>query len=298
MTENQAEVADSGSPAKPKKRRKALPVAPTLLTLAGAACGFGAITIAARVGPDLQIGLDGAGDQHLVFSALLIFAAIVFDALDGRVARMTKQTSEFGAQLDSLCDAISFGVAPAFLFLRSAPIYHDIYHPRFLWVVGLMFALCAVLRLARFNVTPKDQKSKAFSGLPSPAAAAVVTSFIFAACRAAGLEETGASEAHKLAGAWLSHAIELGFPLIVLCAACLMVSRFRYPHFGNQLVRGRLKFQTIVGLIFAIAAVFAVHELALPIFLCYYMLGAPVKYLWREATGMGKTREVGAPTAK
>lgn len=290
----------SNSPArelKEKKRRKALPVAPTLLTLAGAACGFGAITYAARVGPELQIGVDGTGGQHLVFAALLIFAAIVFDAFDGRVARMTNQTSEFGAQLDSLCDALSFGVAPAFLFLKSAPYYHSVYHPRFLWVVGLMFTLCAVLRLARFNVQPKDQKGKAFTGLPSPAAAGVVASFIFAAPRLAGLSDSGASEAHQLAGQWLGAVIELGFPLVVLAAACLMVSRLRYPHFASQLIRGRLRFQHVVGLIFAIAAVFAVHELALPLFLCYYMLSAPVRFAWREASGRSD-REFGTTPLK
>jgi CDP-diacylglycerol--serine O-phosphatidyltransferase len=282
-----------------KKRRKSLPVAPTLLTLAGAACGFGAITIAARVGPDLQIGVEGSGEQHLAFAALLIFGAVIFDAVDGRVARLTKQTSEFGAQLDSLCDALSFGVAPAFLFLKSAPFYYDnIYRPRLLWVVGLMFTLCAVLRLARFNVQPKDQKTKAFTGLPSPAAAAVVASFIFAATRLAGLSDETASQTHELLGGWLGRAIEFGFPLVVLTAACLMVSRFRYPHFASQLFRGRLRFQHVVGLIFAIAAVFAVHELALPIFLCYYMLSAPAKFALREVIGRGADQELGTSSAK
>jgi phosphatidylserine synthase len=92
--------------------------------------------------------------------------------------------------------------------------------------------------------------------------------------------------------------IELGFPLVVLAAACLMVSRLRYPHFASQLMRGRLRFQHVVGLIFAIAAVFAVHELALPIFLCYYMLSAPVKYAWREALGRGHDRELDTTPAK
>ena len=126
----------------------------------------------------------------------------------------------------------------------------------------------------------------------------MVTSFIFAAGRVAELKESGASEAHKLAGEWLAQAIEVGLPVVVLCAGCLMVSRFRYPHFGNQLVRGRLKFQTIVGLIFSIAAVFAVHELALPIFLCYYMLSAPMKFAWRQATGLGKRQELSGEAAK
>ena len=82
------------------------------MTLGNAACGFGAITFAAKVGP------DPAGEHDLFLSAVLIFLAMLFDMLDGSVARWAKQTSEFGAQLDSLCDAVSFGVAPAFLMLR------------------------------------------------------------------------------------------------------------------------------------------------------------------------------------
>ena len=87
-------------------------VFPTLLTLGNAACGFSAITFAAKVGP------DPAGEHDLFLSAVFIFLAMLFDMLDGSVARWAKQTSEFGAQLDSLCDAISFGVAPAFLMLK------------------------------------------------------------------------------------------------------------------------------------------------------------------------------------
>ena len=88
------------------KRTKMFAVLPTLLTLGNAACGFGAITFAAKVGP------DPAGEHDLFLSAVLIFLAMLFDMLDGSVARWAKQTSEFGAQLDSLCDAMSFGVAP------------------------------------------------------------------------------------------------------------------------------------------------------------------------------------------
>ena len=129
-------------------------VFPTLLTLGNAACGFGAITFAAKVGP------DPAGEHDLFLSAVLIFLAMLFDMLDGSVARWAKQTSEFGAQLDSLCDAVSFGVAPAFLMLRvihsmestadasgialgvhEQPLFT--YWSRLLWVIGALFALCA-----------------------------------------------------------------------------------------------------------------------------------------------------------
>ena len=101
------------------KKRKMFAVLPTLLTLGNAACGFGAITFAAKVGPQIP------AENHLVIAALLIFLAMVFDMLDGSVARLTDQTSEFGAQLDSLCDAVSFGVAPAFLMLHFTRADHS-----------------------------------------------------------------------------------------------------------------------------------------------------------------------------
>ena len=94
------------------KRAKMFAVLPTLLTLGNAACGFGAITFAAKVGP------SNAGGNELFIAALLIFLAMLFDLLDGSAARWARQTSDFGAQLDSLSDSISFGIAPAFLMLQ------------------------------------------------------------------------------------------------------------------------------------------------------------------------------------
>ena len=165
------------------RRRKVYAVLPTLLTLCNAACGFGAITIAAKVGPDHFDGFE------LLTAAQLIFLAMLFDMLDGSAARLTNQTSEFGAQLDSLCDAISFGVAPAFILLQLAHPEHHLmdtmvgqatfnYHPRILWAIAVLFMVCAILRLARFNVESDEEDShEFFSGLPSPAAAGVVASF-------------------------------------------------------------------------------------------------------------------------
>src|SRR5206468_4325471 len=107
------------------RREKMFAVLPTLLTLGNAACGFGAITFAAK--------WAGADPSTSLFTAsCLIYLAMLFDALDGSAARWTKQTSEFGAQLDSLCDAISFGAAPAFLMLQFS-LSRD-YSSRLLWL--------------------------------------------------------------------------------------------------------------------------------------------------------------------
>ena len=98
-------------------------VVPTLLTLGNAVCGFGSITFATKVGPGVTEG------NELLVAALLLLAAMVFDMLDGHAARWAKMTSDFGAQLDSLCDVISFGVAPAFIMLKFPQVHH-LYHPR------------------------------------------------------------------------------------------------------------------------------------------------------------------------
>src|SRR5688572_17078539 len=98
---------------------KLIAVLPTMLTLANGACGFGAITFAAKLGPtDVTGSTPVEAVQASLVAASLIFLAMLFDMLDGSVARLMKQTSELGAQLDSLCDAVSFGVAPAFLMLQ------------------------------------------------------------------------------------------------------------------------------------------------------------------------------------
>ena len=112
------------------RRRRMVAIIPSLFTLGNAVCGFGCITYAAKVGP------EGATPNDLYIAALLIFAAMVFDALDGPVARLAKQTSAFGANLDSLADAISFGVAPAFLMLKFSPV---LLHPRLVWVIAVLY---------------------------------------------------------------------------------------------------------------------------------------------------------------
>jgi len=252
-------------------RKRMFAVVPSLLTLGNAVCGFGAITYAAKLGP------EPASTNDMYIAALLVFAAMIFDALDGPVARISKQTSSFGAQLDSLCDAISFGVAPAFLMLKSSQVFH----PRLLWVIAVLYMLCAVLRLARFNVhkANPDTDSDFFSGLPSPAAAGMVASLVLTVPGLKRWTEPDLSDRAQVFGQWLTNSIAFGLPIITLIAACLMVSRIRYPHLFNQLFRGRRSFQHLVKLIFALVAVFAVHEFAIPLMLSCYVLAAPLRSL-------------------
>lgn len=260
------------------KREKVFAVVPTLLTLANAACGFGAVTVASRVGPETTEG------NVLFIAGLLIFAGIVFDGIDGHAARWVRLTSNFGAQLDSLCDAISFGVAPAFVMLKFAQLHPPYgYHPRLLWVIAVLFVLCAVLRLARFNVETGEEDSHAsFKGLPSPAAAGTVAAFAVAMPGLTQLTDPTVSETSRQIATWLTSAVSVGLPLLTLGMACLMVTRIPYPHFSNQWLRGRRNFQHLLQLVFATVAIFAVHELAVPLLFCWFVLASPMRTLWAK----------------
>ncbi len=153
-----------------KNLRKLMFVLPNLFTVTSIFCGFYALTLVS----------GDATPAQLYQAALAIFFAIFFDGFDGRVARLTKTQSQFGVELDSLADVISFGVAPGML------VYKWALAP--LGFVGLFasfaFAACGALRLARFNVlaqrSPHGGASRFFVGLPIPLAAGVVISMVIA----------------------------------------------------------------------------------------------------------------------
>ena len=163
------------------RRTRSIAVAPALVTLLNVICGFAAIHFAARGMQDADsIWLERPELNYFAASAWMIILAMVCDALDGFLARMTSGTSSFGGQLDSLADIISFGMAPAFLMLvvveKRMP---DIFHPagpvfssvpgKLLWLIAVLYICCAALRLARFNVENRQdvEAHKGFSGLPS-----------------------------------------------------------------------------------------------------------------------------------
>jgi CDP-diacylglycerol---serine O-phosphatidyltransferase len=267
---------------------KLIAVLPTLLTLGNAVCGFGAITFAAKLGP---VGPGGPTGETIPFiCALLVFGAMLFDMLDGSAARLTRQTSELGAQLDSLCDAISFGVAPAFLMLQFVSRHlQDAggfpWYPRLLWTIAVLYMLCAIMRLARFNVeTEEDDTHEGFSGLPSPAAAGTVVAFPFAMSELVSWKESG-GEFASAAGEWLIPAVRTVLPLVTLAVAVLMVSRIRYAHFFNQLLRGPKSRRHVIQLVFAAAVIFWVHEVAAPLIFCWFAFTPPIQATWKELAG-------------
>ena len=263
----------------PNQRKRFRPaqtfaVLPTALTLGNAVCGLGSIAMVANL-----FGQEGI-DQRMFIAALLIFLAMVFDLLDGAVARKMNQTSRFGEELDSLCDAISFGVAPAFVVLMNSS---NLFHPRFLWVVSVTYVLCVLVRLARYNAATEEETSKDFfSGLPSPAAAALIASYALSIPSLMQLSAHGISQWRRTVGERLTIAADLSLPFMALAVAFLMVSPIRYPHF-NYLIRGKKEFHHVVKLIIAIAAVATVHELAVPFICTYYVVASPLVAVWLGA---------------
>ena len=284
-------------PTSKSKRQKMFAVLPTLLTLGNGACGFGSITFAAKVGPEPTEGFD-----PLFIAGLLIFLAMIFDMLDGSAARWAKQTSDFGAILDSLCDSISCGIAPAFLMLQFmaqrvdeqfAPAFS--YHPRLLWVIAVLFVVCSVLRLARFNVeADEDDSHEFFSGLPTPAAAGAIASFPIAIHGLNKLLEPPIDPQMHDFAQWTIPCIRLILPMITLTVACLMVSRIRYAHIFNQLFTGKRNRHHVIQLVFTLAVVYIVRELAVPLIFCFFAFSSPIRALWTEVVSrrLHKQRQV------
>ncbi len=216
-----------------RRRRLTLAVLPTVLTLGNGVCGLAAIAVATSE------SLVWSNEKQLLVAGILIFGGMLFDALDGSAARMTGQESRFGGELDSLCDAITFGTAPAVLVWR----YNEgVYLPqKVTWAIGTLFALCVLIRLARFNVeTGEDDAHDGFEGLPSPAAAGTLAAFAIAMPELAGYADPVFYNEHIVR--WTERTLVAShylLPGLALILAYLMVSRFQYPHVFQQLLRGR-----------------------------------------------------------
>jgi CDP-diacylglycerol--serine O-phosphatidyltransferase len=252
---------------------------PSLATLGNAVCGFGAMYVC---------GLDpehlGTRDQwtmffanhHFTVAAYLIFLAMVFDALDGRLARFTRHTTDFGGQLDSLADAISFGVAPAFLGMQlfrqsdlGVPV--PVVISRLVWAIGALYACCALIRLARFNVSNEhgEQHHFSFLGLPSPGAGGTVASFVL---MEQALEQLGSEyPGHRALGPAVKACVWM-LPAIVLLTGLLMVSTIRYPHIINRYLRGRQSFWTLLVMVAFLLTIIVAHRYVLALATLIYVL--------------------------
>jgi CDP-diacylglycerol--serine O-phosphatidyltransferase len=266
---------------------------PSLATLGNAICGFGAIYIAG-FGSPTTVGSDPFAiwlAHHKFFAAAyLIFLAMVFDALDGRLARFARHTTDFGGQLDSLADVISFGAAPAFIALQvikadgyDAPFWVT----RLIWATGALYLACTALRLARFNVSNEhgEQHHFSFLGLPSPGAGGAICAWVL---MQQDLRAESASGV-PLAGA-LSSACVAVLPLVVLACGLLMVSNFRYPHVVNRYLRGRRSLGRLLAVVALALLVVVAHRYALAMILLGYAAWGPLGWVharWKSRPPSG-----------
>ncbi len=256
---------------------------PSLATLGNAVCGFASMYVSTLDPGNRDRLADYFAEHHFVVAAYLIFLAMIFDALDGRLARFARHTTDFGGQLDSLADAVSFGAAPAFLSLQ---LFHSThggdFSPilgRLVWATGALYMSCALLRLARFNVSNQhgEQHHFSFLGLPSPGAAGAVAAFVL---MQQDLAERPGTLSIASACAWL-------LPLIVFGTGLLMVSAIRYPHLVNRYLRGKRSMGRIVAVLIALLALVAVHRYALGIGTLGYALWGVSGWIYARIRNRG-----------
>lgn len=237
------------------KRLRRVAILPALFTLGNLLCGFGALTYAIR-------------DHYLQAAWLILLAMAVFDSLDGLVARATKSVSNFGAHLDSLADMVSFGIAPAFL---SYSLIHKsnshLISYKFTFLICAFYVVCVALRLARYNVETAEDFTphQFFAGLPSPGAAAMISSIIIIH------KEFGASSKY---GTFFNDVIPVILPVATLILAFLMVSRLRYAHLLNKIIKSKHNFIRLVEIMLCVLLVIFQPEATLFVgFLIYTMSG-------------------------
>jgi CDP-diacylglycerol--serine O-phosphatidyltransferase len=215
---------------------------PNLFTTAGLFSGFYAIV--------------ASMNDRFIEAAVAIFIAMVFDGLDGRVARMTNTESDFGAEFDSMADIVSFGMAPALVMYNYA--LADL--GKIGWLAAFIFVAGGALRLARFNTNLGSSDKKFFQGLAIPSAAAIV----------AGLVWVGSE--YGVEGSDMA-----GFAAVVtICAGLLMVTNFRYHSFKDVDWKGKVSFLVILVIVLAFVIVATQPSLVLFSIFFLYALSGPV----------------------
>jgi CDP-diacylglycerol---serine O-phosphatidyltransferase len=255
------------------KLRRGIFLLPSLFTVANLLCGYYA-SIAALVG----------GREDFDHAAKAIGIAILFDSLDGRIARMTGTNTEFGVQFDSLADVVSFGIAPAILayawgFRHTfglAEGYHQL--GEFAWLCCLAFLICSAWRLARFNVKGMEPGgSKNFVGMPTPAAAGVVAAIVHSC------HWIGPISDKTLSVAWFALLVVLGG---------LMTSTIRYYSFKDIPWTRKQPSITIVLLFLMVAIIWKYSEYVLVILAGAYALAGVILQIVRALRHRLVTRTV------
>lgn len=221
---------------------------PTVFTVGNMFCGYWSLVLA------VHGELERAG--------LLIVFAGVLDGLDGRIARLTKTSTAFGYEFDSLADLVSFGVAPAMLAHQWALSGLG----RLGWLVSFLYVVCAAMRLARFNIQAANADRRYFAGLPSPASAGSLGSLVFA-----------------FPAVVRERSLYIVVALLVTTLGLMMVSRFRYRSFKDLALRRRKSYLQVLPLAALLVAVAFQPQWTLLSFAVVYLASAPASYLWSAA---------------
>ncbi len=242
--------------AAPRPRRKGVYILPNLFTLAALFGGFYAIVMA----------MNGRYEQ----SCYGVFCAMVLDSLDGRVARMTNTQSAFGAEMDSLSDMVSFGAAPALIVYEWALKGLG----KAGWGIAFFYCACAALRLARFNTNQAVVDKRYFQGLPSPAAAALVVSFIWVVVDKQGYTDVNGD----LVLAW-------GAAAATFYAGMTMVVNVPFYSFKDLSLKRSVPFIVIVLIALAIGIINLYPARIFFAIFCLYALSGYVVYAYKRAKG-------------
>ena len=203
------------------------------------------------------ISIVEASKGHFVLASWLILLALIFDGLDGRIARMTNTTSQFGVEFDSLADIISFGIAPAMLLY----FFTGYEFGRFGILVSALYVIFGAIRLARFNISTAKTDPNVFIGLPIPTAAIFVSMWILLF--------------HKYA--LEDYSIVLLF--LALGVAILMVSNFRYPSFKKVELDKPMVFRTMIILVMVASLLYLFSAEGFALIIFAYVLYGPLRAL-------------------
>ena len=276
--------------------RKAVYVIPSLLTTANIFCGFYSVMESLAGSRALANAFDPQSTlmpiydtalpvaiEHFDRAAITIGFAALFDLLDGRVARLTNTTSEFGLELDSIADVVSFGIAPAVLAFAwgygQLPDLHNVG-----WAASFLFLICGALRLARFNVqarrpspsmNPKTDK-KAFVGMPIPIAATMIAALVHFWPRPLKFTD----DRHIWSLTVGSETLSTALVVLVACLALLMVSTIRYASLKNVGVGNRNPRIIVLGLALFGVSVWFYSRYVLLIIATVYASHGVVGKLW------------------
>lgn len=225
-----------------KDKPRGIYLLPNLLTTAGLFSGFYAVVMS----------MNGQFEA----AAIAIFVAMVFDGLDGRVARMTNTQSAFGAEYDSMADMVSFGLAPAIVAYNFGLLELG----KFGWLAAFIYVACAALRLARFNTQIETADKRFFQGLASPAAAAVVAGMVWVCID------------YDIKGEDYSIIVAL----ITGLSGLLMVSNFKYNSFKEVDWNGKVPFVALLLIMLVFIIVATAPSMVLFIVFMLYTIAGPI----------------------